>query len=60
MNTTTTTGTTTITITTTVIIIIIKIIVIIATLPKCFIGNYMKNRDSIKQRNGTYSSQKKF
>ena len=56
---TTTTGTTTITITTTVTIII-KIIVIIATLPKCFIGNYMKNRDSIKQRNGTYSSQKKF
>ena len=30
------------------------------TLPKCFIGSYVKNGVSIKQRNGTYTSYKKF
>ena len=27
---------------------------------KCFIGSYLKIGDSIKQKNGTYTSQKKF
>ena len=29
-------------------------------LPKCFIGSYVKNGDSVKQINGTYTSQKKL
>ena len=31
-----------------------------ATLSKCFIGSYVKNGDSTKQKNCTYTSQKKF
>ena len=30
------------------------------TVQKYFIGSYVKNEDSIKQKNGTYKSQKKF
>ena len=28
------------------------------TLPKCFIGSYVKNRGSVKQKNGIYTNQK--
>ena len=34
--------------------------VLIEDVSKCFIGNYLKIGDSIKQKNGIYTSQKKF